>query len=95
VFNASNILFQNETLVLILGKRPHPPGPLSDLIRPSGTFSPHPPFGHLLLKEKEIGILAFLEKGSGLFYFLERARLVQTCELREVSISGKFLMQNR
>jgi len=49
----------------------HPPGP-SHLIGPSGTFSPHPPFGHLLLKEKEIGIFGFLDKEIGIFTFLEK-----------------------
>jgi hypothetical protein len=29
---------------------------------------PHPPFGHLLLKEKEKGILAFLEDFRGLSF---------------------------
>jgi len=42
---------------------------LIDLIRPSGTFSPHPPSAPSP-EEKEIGLFAFLEKGIGLFAFL-------------------------
>ena len=41
------------------------------LIRPpeADTFSPHLPFGHLLLKEKGIGLFTFLEKERKLQVF--------------------------
>jgi hypothetical protein len=54
----------------------------SYLIRPSGTFSPHPPFGHLLLEEKEIGILYFIEKEIGIFSYFEGLEDIDGFEVR-------------
>ena len=51
----------------------HPPAP-SHLIRPAGTFSPHPPFGHLLLKEKEKGIYTYFEKEKGIYTCFEKEK---------------------